>query len=416
MKWKRLIPITICFCLSLTTGRLHAEPLLNGLAVSTEFGKERFIAALYSDNLTTDAQEMLSSSGERRMEIRVTADSLSARSVNSMWIEGMAINNPASSLEAQAENLARLNNMVRKRLRAGDVLAFAASPGNGTTVTLNGVKLGSIRSDDFFPMLLRTWIGSIPLSSEFKDALLADGDVDPGLSTRFAAIEPSEARIQAVSTWVAPEPPQPQVAGGSGIQPPKPDVAIAPPPVSGPRPTVDATPQPRESPQVTAEAAPSTTDTEQRKVVSAPPKPAQPPAQPKEPATASASQVAKSPAKPAPAAPEEEDEEAEEVMVTAESLLLRQRYISDVMRQTLQSMRYPRRAQERGQQGSIRLAVTVGRGGDLQNVQIVEESRHSLLNKEAMASVERASPFPKVPDGIVGESFAFGIPVTFVLQ
>src|SRR5690606_12121709 len=121
MKSIRFLQLGMFTLLAASASWLHAEPGLNGLAVNTEFGKERFIAALYADQLTTNAEDMLSSSGERRMELKVTAASLSARSVNSMWVEGMAINNPASALEAQAENLARLNNMVRKRLRAGDV-------------------------------------------------------------------------------------------------------------------------------------------------------------------------------------------------------------------------------------------------------------------------------------------------------
>src|SRR5690606_26431291 len=104
-----------------------------------------------------------------------TADSISARAINSMWIEGMAINNPSAALEAEANNLATLNNMIRRRLREGDVLTFDAEPGNGMKVSLNGVQLGHIESNNFFNMLLRTWIGSIPLSTEFRASLMAGG-------------------------------------------------------------------------------------------------------------------------------------------------------------------------------------------------------------------------------------------------
>lgn len=394
MKTTRIPRIGVCLLFILAAGRVQAEPLLNGLAVSTEFGKERFIAALYTDRLTEDAQEVLSSTGERRMELKITADSISARSINSMWVEGMAINNPSSALEAQAENLAKLNNFVRKRLRAGDVLTFNAVEGQGTAVSLNGIKLGAINSDGFFPMLLRTWIGSIPLSSEFKTDLLAGGDVDGELSSRYARIEPDDARVEAVAGWVAPKPPAPEVAAGPAIQPPKPDTRITPP---APPSTTTQEPEAEPEPQVAKapEPAPAGSTPESK------PEPSKP------------AKVARAPA-PEPVA--EEEDEAEEMMVTAESLLQRQRYISDVMRQTLRSMRYPRRAQERGQQGSIRLAVTVARDGALQNVKIVQESRYNLLNREALDSVERASPFPDVPEGILGDTFSFGIPVTFQLQ
>lgn len=421
MKINKISLYGICVMLSLSAGWLHAQPLLNGLAINTEFNKERFIAALYSDALTSDADAMLSATGHRRMELKIVADSISARAINSLWIEGMAINNPASALEAEAQNLAKLSNMIRKRLRIGDVLAFDAIPDNGTAVTLNGVKLGTINSDDFFPMLLRTWIGSIPLSSDFKDSLLASGDVDSELSSRYRRIEPNDTRIDAVAAWVTPEPPRPDVVDSSVIQPPRPDSVIVPP-----RPTSGST----EAPAPNAEAEPTQVaqdDSESAEDASAGEPTVEPEAsvaaeqeQDQEPRQEPA-QVARATPTPTPSnEPKEDDEEgeedAEEVMITAETLLLRQRYVSDVMRQTLQNMRYPRRALERTQQGSIRLAVTVARNGELRDVQIVEESRYSLLNREALASVERASPFSEVPAGVGDEDFSFGIPVTFRLQ
>ncbi|MGQ9425459.1 TonB family protein [Gilvimarinus sp. F26214L] len=385
MRAKRFSIFGICLALGISAGWLHAEPLLNGLAVNTEFGKERFIAALYADDLTTNAQTMLDSTRYRRMELKVTAPSLSARSVNSMWVEGMAINNPGSALEAEADNLAKLNNMIRRRLREGDVLTFDAPPGEGMAVSLNGVRLGTINSPNFFTMVLRTWIGSIPLSSDFKDNLLAAGDVDRGLAGRYATIEPDDARVQAVAGWTTPA--VPPVTADTGLTPPKPDVSI-------PAPAQEKKPEP--------------------KVAAAPPKPEPKPEPKPQPKPAKPEPKPEQVARATP--PEPEDDEVEEVMVTAQSLLLRQRYISDVMRATLQSMRYPRRALERAQEGSIRLAVTVSRDGKVLNVQIVDESRHSLLNKEAVASVERAAPFSALPDGIAGDTLAFGIPVTFRLQ
>lgn len=365
----------------------NAEPRLNGLAVNSEFGKERFIAALYTDNRSTNVEDLFDNTVHRRMQIKITADSMSARAINSMWIEGMAINNPSAALEAEADNLATLNNMVRRRLREDDVLTFDAEPGNGMSVHVNGVELGHIKSNNFFNMLLRTWIGNIPLSTEFRASLMAGGTIDEALARRYDSIQPGPARIAAVEGWLDTAPARSSSSAAVVAPPPQveiatpPVVAVAPAPAPAPAP---AAPAPAPAPVAAAPVTPA-------------PRPA--PAPP-----------------PAPAVVEDEDDEAEEVMVTAASLLVRQHYISDVLRQTLQNMRYPRRAQERGQQGSIRLAVTVKRNGELQDVQILEESPYSLLNREATASVERASPFPSIPDGITGDSLSFGIPVTFQLQ
>lgn len=380
MKAKYLSAVGMCLVVTLFASWANAQPRLNGLATNSEFGKERFIAALYTNNRSTNVEDLFSNTIHRRMELKVTADSISARSINSMWIEGMAINNPSAALEAEADNLAALNNMIRRRLRAGDVLTFDAEPANGMTVSLNGVGLGHIRSNEFFNMLLRTWIGNIPLSTEFRDSLMAGGTINDELARRYASIAPDADRIAAVEGWVEPAAP----VAATGMTPPRPEVKIE-------APAVAAAPEPAPKPEPAPE-----------------PKPA-----PAAPAVATAPKPAP---KPAPAPVEEDDEDVEEVMVTAESLLVRQRYISDVLHQTLQNMRYPRRALERNQQGSIRLAVTVKRSGEVENVQILEESAYNLLNREATASVERASPFPAVPAAIAGDSLSFGIPVTFKLQ
>lgn len=244
---------------------------------------------------------------------------------------------------------------------------------------------------------------------------MAGGNVNADLARRYADIQPEEERIAAIQGWVEP---RTTSAASAALAPPRPDIQIerpAPPPT-----VVAAAPAP-----VPAPARP-----EPAPVQAEPIAPAAEPAAAPEPAKETVAATEAEPEAPAPAkvvaAPlpspspvpfeDDDEEEFEELLVTAESLLVRQRYVSDVLRQTMQNMRYPRRALDRHQQGSIRLVVTVKRSGELQEVQVLEESPYSLLNREAVASVERASPFPAVPDGIIGDSLSFGIPVTFQLQ
>ncbi|MGH1471365.1 MAG: TonB family protein [Cellvibrionaceae bacterium] len=396
-----------------------AEPLLNGLAISTELSKERFIAALYSDSLSSNAETILNGSGERAMELKVTDRRLSARSLNSMWIEGIAINNRGPALEAQAQNLASLTNMIRKRLVAGDTLRFDASPGNGTTVTLNGVQLGTIASDEFFPILLRTWIGRVPLSSDFKTGLLGAGNVDSDLESRYRSISPDPARIELVSTWTNAAPPAPVVTDQT-IAPPPPSVSVRPPrPTLSPselaKPTIAAI-RDQDPPKAVIATKPSETK----------PKPAAEVIKPQEPKPVEIAAVKPSPdpvvAAPKPTPPplsqeeDEEEEEEEQVTFSASSLLERQYYVSDSMIAIQKSVSYPRRSIERNQQGSVRLAVTVDREGTVQDVQTVEESRHELLNRAAIRAVEKAGPLSKLPDSLGGDSFTFTVPITFTVQ
>jgi len=395
--------------LCLMSPSLLADSLLNGLAIHKELNKEQFIGALYSDTLSSDAADQFNAAGAQRLELKVIAKRLSARRLNSLWIEGMAINNPANLLTAQAENMVAFTAMFKRSLRAGDVINVRGE-GQQTTVHVNDVKLGTIESEQFFDMVMRTWIGSVPLSSDFRDDLLTNGNVDNELLARYESIQPSQARKQAIAKWLQPAPPKPQQVAASKPVVATPAVAI----VAPAKPTI-APPPVVQQPTLVA-AAPN---------IEAPASAAQAPQIP----TAAAA-----PAEPAEPAPEdtfnadeealldeeellaEEDFEEESApLLTAESLLSRQLYHSKLLKWTYKYIRYPKRAVSRGHEGSVRVAVVIDREGNVKNVSEVESSKYSTLNKEALGAVNRAIPFPAIPDEIEGEEFAFSLPIVFKL-
>lgn len=387
----RVIISSIIFTsLSLITPSLMADSLLNGLALHKELNKEQFIGGLYSDALSDDAADLFSSSGAKRIELKVVAKRLSARRLNSQWIEGMAINNPASLLTVQAENMVAFTAFVKRSLRAGDILSIKGE-GNITTVTLNDIKLGSIKSDQFFDMIMRTWIGSVPLSSDFRDALLTNGAIDPELLARFESIKPTEARRQTIAKWLQPVAPKTIVAAAKPAAPAPEKPTITPPPVI-------------QKPNIIA-AAPTVSP--EPELITPPPATEPVALEP----TAQEALLAEEEA----FLDEEELEEENAPLLTAESLLNRQLYHSQLLKWTYKYIRYPKRAVSRGHEGSVRVAVVIDRDGNVKNVSEVESSKYSTLNREALGAVNRAIPFPAIPEGIEGEEFAFSLPIVFRL-
>jgi len=392
--------------LCLMSPSLLADSLLNGLAIHKELNKEQFIGALYSDTLSSDAADQFNAAGAKRLELKVVAKRLSARRLNSMWIEGMAINNPANLLTAQAENMVAFTAMFKRSLRAGDVISVRGE-GQETTIHVNEVKLGTIESEQFFDMVMRTWIGSVPLSSDFRDDLLTNGTINDELLARYDSIQPSQARKQAVAKWLQPAQPKPLPVAASKPPVDTPEVALAAPtkPTIAPPPVVQQPTLVAAAPEIAA------------------PTPAAP-----------APQVEAAITTPAESAPEDAIEAEEEALLdeeellaeedleeesapllTAESLLSRQLYHSKLLKWTYKYIRYPKRAVNRGHEGSVRVAVVIDREGNVKNVSEVESSKYSTLNKEAIGAVNRAIPFPAVPDEIEGEEFAFSLPIVFKL-
>jgi len=382
-----------------------AEPLLNGLAPHLELGQERFIAGLYVESLSEDAASIMEDAGHKRMALHVTAKRLSHRSLRRMWIEGMAINTPSGQLTKYAKDTVTFAGLFKSKLTKGDIILIDSQPGEGTAVSVNGVELGTLHTDGFFNVLLRTWIGSVPLSSDFRSQLLQNGQIDEPLLAKFESIAPSTERIAAISEWTKPKPK------------PKTQAALAPEAIAST--TISA---PIIAPSVTAPivSAPES-ETEPSQALAAAPETSTNNADTPEPSTSKADVPASEPtlaATPAEAIEDDEnydEEESEEPELTAESLIARQMYHSSLLRWAYQYLSYPKRSVQRGQEGSVRVSVTIDRSGKIKSQRTIEESKHSLLNREATKAVKKAGPFPAIPTAVSGEEFSFTLPIVFRL-
>jgi len=377
------------FALALTA---NAAPLLNGLALEQQFNKDRYIAAVYSDTLADSAGVLLDNNTTRRLEVRVVADGLSARRFRNQWMEGIAINNPGDTLTHQAENMVTFANLFSGRFRKGDRLTVDYAADSGTTsVALNGAALGEITDRAFFNTLLRAWIGPVPPSSDFREGLLAAGQVSSSLRGSYELLQPSSERIAEVTEQLA----QAEEEATSEET----SVAAAAPAAA------------KAKPKLAAEIPPPTLATVGAKP-EVPTKKTPPAAAPK---PQPARTVAARPSAPAQVVEEEDEEEEDEAPLTADLILARQIYHSMLLRHTFKYIRYPKRAQERGQEGSVRLNVTIDAQGNVKDVQALQESRYASLNREAREAVERAGPFPAAPPQLARDNYHFSVPITFRL-
>ena len=54
----------------------------------------------------------------------------------------------------------------------GDVILLDYVPGTGTSVTINGTKIGTIPGEDFNQALLAVWLGDKPADDGLKEGML----------------------------------------------------------------------------------------------------------------------------------------------------------------------------------------------------------------------------------------------------
>ncbi|VUD42392.1 hypothetical protein TDB9533_00682 [Thalassocella blandensis] len=391
-----------------------AAPLLNGVAMYSELGSEKFMAGLYSTGLSSSADDILASELEKRIEVRVVDERLSTRRFKRMWIEGIAINSSTTELETHAENMAKFSNMLKVRMKKGDVFAIEKKP-EFINISLNGTSLGELDDPAFFDLLLRTWIGFVPLSSDFRDNLLKQGSIKPELLSRYEQIQPSEERVTAIAQAISSrqEAEGEEVAAASQGDDTKQNtrIALKPAPVkvavAAPAVTAPSTGGSSSSSASETKSEPERTPEPVKVAVAPKPKPKSLPKQ-----------------KPVDIAlpPRQEeldesifDDEEADVELTAEGLLIQQLYYSRLANYTQNFARYPRIAMERGREGSLLIRVTINREGEVMATEFIEETESYSLNKEAKRAVKRASPFPAMPTEISGEEFSFMFRLTFNL-
>ncbi len=69
-------------------------------------------------------------------------------------------------------------------------------------------------------------------------------------------------------------------------------------------------------------------------------------------------------------------------------------YIRRIINDTI---RYPRAARIRGQEGTVMVAFTIKKDGTISHPQVISSSGHALLDEQAISAVLDAAPFPRPP-------------------
>lgn len=78
-----------------------------------------------------------------------------------------------------------------------------------------------------------------------------------------------------------------------------------------------------------------------------------------------------------------------------------------------QYKRYPPEAQSRSETGVTQLAFSVDRSGGVHHAHVVRSSGSNVLDREAVALAERASPMPPPPAEIIGAQIPIEVPIRY---
>ena len=78
--------------------------------------------------------------------------------------------------------------------------------------------------------------------------------------------------------------------------------------------------------------------------------------------------------------------------------------------------KYPKWARRQGFEGKVHLKFTILSTGEVRDIKILKSSGFNILDKEAISTIKRASPFPPIPSELKISSLTMEISIVFKLQ
>lgn len=420
--------------LLMTSHVSFADSVLNGLAKYEALGTTKYVAALYLTETTQRADSILRADAPTRMVIRITASKITPRRFLSTWVANLSVNTSNQEMAENIEHLSKFNALLQNPLYRGDLIEFHYTPEQKLNVSINDTLLGNISSRQFSQMLLRTWVGDVPVSSTFRSQLLAGGNYDRTTNTLFTSYTPGPSRIEQVKLWLSdstdkdtsrPEAPSDTEQRKSAA-------------VASSSELIVHDRQPTNISQVATDSPlPNTRNTAQVVAISPGEKRNRENTAPNLPADDQSllqSSVPKSSEKSAASnqttlnelqndeldhkqqKPESTDENTDENAALSEAeLIVFEQYYRAARAQIVKYKTMPRKAFQRRAEGELRLEITVNRAGNVTYTRVIEPSQHEMFQKQALDAVAKASPLPAIPNEIAGETLTFTLAMRYEL-
>lgn len=396
--WIKIPSLVTLLLLSLLSTSQAATLELNGAAAYSQLTREYYLGALYLPKRSDDINYILADTTAKRMQIVIRIPSWSPRRWSQIWQNNIAINNDDLSPSPQLQQaLIDFTNFPRQDLQQGDELNIEYQPNGNSRVLLNGDVVLELSGTEFFNYMVKTWIGKLPPTREFRQQILGQEEISAQIKATVLGHQPSRAGLFA--GWIAAE-----------------------------RATKVAA-------QAAAKAAEQAAARAEEEREQARLRSAQASAQNKDEQQASedrqARLAAEKLAKERAASQQKQQEQAikaqaerlarEGSQTAAKNLAEEQRYYLNMLqwqlqRQTDAAVSYPGWAKQFNQEGLVELDLRINRKQEVSQVQVRDDSVPNLLINEVQRAVGVAAGKLNIADELAGDSWPVTVRYRFSLK
>jgi len=95
---------------------------------------------------------------------------------------------------------------------------------------------------------------------------------------------------------------------------------------------------------------------------------------------------------------------------------IKTKYLRKVASQIQRAKRYPAFAKRRSIEDSVKVEFIIMDNGEVSSVKMLTASRYKILDKEALAMIKRAGPFPPMPEELNTPEMKLSLWITFRLK
>lgn len=143
--------------------------VLNGMGLRTKFIVKVYVAGLYLDQKSSDANAILKSDSPKQLVMHFVRG-VSKNQMTDAFEESFKNNSPDAAKEMKADIDQFLNAI--EPVKEGQEMVLTYVPGTGTTVSIAGKEKLTIANPAFATLLFSVWLGPKPPNADLKKGIL----------------------------------------------------------------------------------------------------------------------------------------------------------------------------------------------------------------------------------------------------
>ncbi len=147
----------------------NTKLVLNGLGLRTKFVVKVYVAGLYLQQKSSDADAIIKSDGPKKIVMQFLHAASKSRMTDA-FDESFKDNSP-EAVKTMKADIDKLLDALEP-VKVGDQMVFTYVPGTGTTFAINGKDKVTISDPAFGPVLMSVWLGPKPPNADLKKGIL----------------------------------------------------------------------------------------------------------------------------------------------------------------------------------------------------------------------------------------------------